>query len=182
MRPAVRIKGLGPAIIRVVILVVSACVLFVVVAYTTLNGHSGEAANVAGLGRVYKAAGPGYAGFFTNSFLHKLPFTEPISWERSGGRASVSLASRVDVVLFKSKMANEPFTTLYVQQGSFGPRAVFEICHRVGDAAVLTTGKLDLSSGEFTMTSNASETTVDDAEWRHMTNNPFVQFEFQEKR
>jgi hypothetical protein len=147
--------------------------------YHFVGGYSGVAADVRGLGRVYKDAGQTHAAFYTNTFLQQMPFNQPIIWNYRSFRSSyVCLTSRVDVVVFKRKMSAEPFTDLYLAHGK--PVAMFTIDHRFGNLVVHTTGQLNLSSGEFSMESRELERMLNDEDWRHLTNGG-IDFDFSEK-
>jgi hypothetical protein len=61
--------------------------------YKTTVGYSGVAADNSELAKVYAAADPDMASFYSNSVLQDLAFKQPISWHRSGGRPSVTISS-----------------------------------------------------------------------------------------
>lgn len=159
--------------------IIAATVLFVAYkGYREVFGYKGTAADVRQLERIYRNAGPSYAAFYTNTFLQQMPFSQPIAWRCPGMRPSVSLTSSVNVAVFKQTMAAEQFTYLWDQSTQGKPVATFTIHHRVGDRVVQTDGRLDLVSGGITMNSMDLERMLDDAEWRHLTNRSFIQFEF----
>src|ERR1035437_8663782 len=137
-------------IIAVGYIIIAGILIFCRPACFITNDHRGVAADVAGLSAVYKTAGHSYAAFYTNSFLQRLPFNQPISWRRSDGRPSVSLTGRVDVAAFRVKMASESFEYLSTNNSS-GKESVatFIIHHRAGDGVVMTFGSLDLATGSF---------------------------------
>jgi hypothetical protein len=173
MKPKPFIIAIGCVLILGVFLVAPS-------AYHFVFGLDGTANDVPSLARVYQYAGPDYAGFYTNSFVHSIPFTQPIHWHCDGARSSdVSLSSRVDVAAFRRKMAAEPFQYLVADNRSgTNPVASFIIYHRVGDWALATHGSLGLITGSFEMRTSVLERSVDDFEWQRMTNGPIIEFDF----
>ena len=107
-----------------------------------------------------------------------MPFVGPISWRNNSIRPVVLLTGRVDVVAFKQRMATEPFTDLIESRLEGKPVAISTIHHRAGPWVVQSHGVLNLVSGDFSMTTGELERMLDEAEWRHLTNSGFKEFDF----
>ena len=152
-----------------------------------MNGYHGTAADVTGLEKVYAAGGFSCAEFFQNSFLKEVPFRGPISWHRTVRvRAEpifISITGRVDLVVFKEKMAHKQFR-LFVDETSLGQNSLarFEFAYRAnGDWVILTDGSLDLS-GMLKMNSSELEEKMEGDEWYHFTNTTAIDFDFSAKK
>jgi hypothetical protein len=150
--------------------------------YFGIYGYRGTAANTKELARIYEAADPNLAAFYTNTFLHKLRFTTSVRWHRAVWRPSVTITSQVDMAAFRRDMAAEPFVDLYPQWISEGTSTVysFKILHRLkDDSMVETRGTINALSGAFEMQSQTFFSKIDDSWWHQLTNNGRIDFTFE---
>ena len=150
--------------------------------YVLSHGYYGAAANVTELEKVYAVAGPAYAAFSKSSFIQNLPFDGLISWHRTVPLRSepfIFITGRVDVAVFKKKMANEQFKLFFDEtQSGENLLARFESAYRAeGDWVILTDGSLDLS-GTLKMRSMMLERKMEGDEWYHFTNSTTINFDF----
>lgn len=144
-----------------------------------VRGHRGQAEGIQGLKKVYTAADPSLACFYTNSFPQKLKFTEPVLWRRYSWRPFVTLTGMVDVAAFQRDMIDEPFVSWYWGRVGSQDNYVyhFTILHRMKDHSVVNTdGTLDPRSGALGMQSYVMEVTVGDHYWNKLSDRSMVVF------
>jgi hypothetical protein len=170
------IFGIGKSVV-VIIIFAAAGILFYFAhwVYVGLRGYRGVAANTEVLADVYHAADPDLASFYTDSYVRRIPFVEPIAWNRQVWRPSVTLTNRVDAAQFQKAMAGESFSFIFSHPP--GNTYSFKTLFLLQDSSVVVTyGSIDMSSGAFEMRSSGSERKVDSSEWYHMTNGQIVGF------
>ncbi|HKW29422.1 MAG TPA: hypothetical protein VJT54_08810 [Verrucomicrobiae bacterium] len=105
-------------IIRVVLLLVVVCGIFVVCSVlSVLIPRHGTVASVSDLQRVFNKAGPEIAVTFTNTLIQKFPFVGKVNWELGFFKMSyVTLSGKVDTNAFHQFVSEHP-STLFVWSG-----------------------------------------------------------------